>query len=121
MSTTDIKTAQAGQPGRINHDDSQDRELGDLEGNTRPASEVAACFAEVRSPNGMVAPAQGSASATKRAEMARQHRGSAGPQAERAAFLSAPDQTQSILSNFERSLGSRQDRTRTTSNMTGRL
>ena len=121
MSTTNIKIAQAGQPAYVDHDDSQDREQGDVGRIARSANAVAACFAEARSPIGTVASAQGSASASKRAEMARQRRGSAGPQAEHAAFLRAPDQTQSILSNFERALGSRQDRTRTTSNMTGRL
>ncbi len=109
MSTTDIKIAQAGQPAHDDRDDSQDREQSEVRGITRSANGVAACLAKARGPNGTGASAHGSASA------------SAGPQPEHAASLRPPEQTQSILSNFERALGSRQDRIRTTSNMTGRL
>ena len=112
--------AQAGQPGHVDHDESQDRSQSESGRVARPAAGDAASLGEARSPNGTEASAQGSASASERAEIARQRGGSGGPQPEHAAFPRPPERAQAILTTGERSLGSQQDRTRIAATTDGR-
>jgi hypothetical protein len=112
--------AQAGQPGHVDHDDSQDREQSESGRVARPAAGDAASLAEARSHAVAKAAAQGSASPSERAEIARQRGGSAGPQPEHAAFPRPPEQAQAILTIAERSPGSQQDRTRIAATTDGR-
>jgi len=113
--------AQAGQPGRVDLDDSHDREQSKSGWVARPSAGGAASRGTARSSAETEASAVGSASPSERGGTTHQRAGSGGPQPEHAGSRRPPAQAHEIQTIDARLPGSQVERTGIDLNTDGRF